>query len=810
MTEPRATIRTRTSRSATHRHRGMLLGTRRAAVLTAALALGAALFSGLPSGPDASAATASDPSAASSMVTFTAEGSASTVRANLRCDDRLVAVAALPGPERSQVTREAPASSAGLCHVQVETSSAAGSTEEIGIEVRSAQSTLERHVQHSDTGVARSKPFDRGEGDLTVHISTDQLGADDVGTGLRVMTFNIYLGGQLDANAQPGWAEENLRQLTEFVRSEDPDVLFLVETYGAGELIEQALNTDQPAGREFTGVQVTREDDFGANGDNLWLYTSLDVQEVYPPISGQNVSTFHFGGARLGLPDGGHVHAFSSWLHHQDSARTAANRAATETVLGQCRTDTDEQVIAVDEVNRAAMAHTILTDYLPEHVTDGGPVLIGGDFNTLSHLDWSELHSHAPGHEGLVLDWPVTAQFDNAGFIDTYRHVHPDVRRYPGRTMDTIHGYLYAPDRIDYLLARGEQVRILGSRTHTERMAGHRGQAMGEAYPFYSDHAAVVTDVVIAGSGPGFQRDVVEEPSREEQHWPDPPAGYEVPSGALSATASNAQATRPADNAVDGDPSTHWATEDGLAGSQELTVDLGESRELSALRYLPRVDSNFGMVLRGTLQASDDGTEFTDVADIAWDRYNRPEDIELDDLTTRYLRLQVDLSSGPMTAAAQIIPYQTSPPEQIDPPAGSVETIVAPGSHHDDCTPAYQETGPWISSNLAGHDGAPTRYSDEPGATAQWVPELHAQGRYEVAIWWPAHETTTTEATYAVTSTEGTAEVTIDPREQAGDWHSLGTWDFAEGTHGQLVLTVGSGYHRAAAVRFSPVDDLDR
>lgn len=759
--------------------------------------------------PPAASARADDTAKPSARVTFAlADTVAGPLRVSLRCGDRMVAQTILSSEQRPTASVPLRAGADRLCRVEINGTVPDGRTDELGIVVRSGDRVVERHLAYAPDGSTASKEFDRGSGDLAVDLTANAMPADEIGTGLRVMTFNIYLGGRLNARAEPGWDEQNRRELLEFVRAEDPDVLFLVETYGAGELIETALNEDQPAGREFTGVRITRDEDLGSNGDNLWLYSRLPVEEVYPPISGENVSTFNFGGARLRLPDGGPVHAFTSWLYHQDSARSAATRAAMENLLDVCRTDSDADVVGTDDVRRVEMARIIVEEYLPTYVTDDSPVLIGGDFNTMSHLDWDARFADAPGHEGLALDWPTTQLFSDAGFVDTFRHVHPDVRRYPGRTMDAVHGYLYAPDRIDFLLARGDDVRVLGSRTLTERMPAHRGSRLADSYPFYSDHAAVVTDLVIRGSGPGFEREVVVEPNREEERWPEPPAGYAVAASELTATADNALPERPADLAVDGDPRTHWATDEISSAPHRITVDLGKVRELTAVRYLPRFESNFGLVLRGVVQASVDGETYTDVAAVDWDRYNRPKDVGLGGRTARFLRLRIDHSSaGPMAAAAELIPYQTTPSKPSEPPEQSRAVIVAPTSLHSDCSPAYAETGTWITSNLAGHDGSPTRYSNEPGATATWSPELPADGEYEVDVWWPDHTTSTTSARYTIHGPSGSREIVVDPTEQMGQWRTVGTWPFAAGTDATVTLTVESGYHRAAAVRFRLVSD---
>ena len=64
----------------------------------------------------------------------------------------------------------------------------------------------------------------------------------------------------------------------------------------------------------------------------------------------------------------------------------------------------------------------------------GRIVMIGGDFNEPSHLDWTRETKDLYDHHGLIVPWTVTLALDNAGFVDTYRTVYPDVLKYPGFT----------------------------------------------------------------------------------------------------------------------------------------------------------------------------------------------------------------------------------------------------------------------------------------------------------------------------------------------------------------------------------------
>jgi Endonuclease/Exonuclease/phosphatase family len=211
--------------------------------------------------------------------------------------------------------------------------------------------------------------------------------------------------------------------------------------------------------------------------------------------------------------------------------------------MGLPRSYSDQQLVDSDATRRTGMATTLLETRLPEYVGRepeyaDAPVLVAGDFNTLSHLDWTSRYASAPGHAGLVLEWPASKLFTGAGFTDTYRWANPDAGRQPGRTWSPGSGFGHAPGRIDYVMAKGENVRVLGSYTRSRRLPQHRGSELDAAYPFYSDHSAVVTDLLIRGQGSGPERRYHADPlETRDPGWPAPPAGRPVPAAELTATA---------------------------------------------------------------------------------------------------------------------------------------------------------------------------------------------------------------------------------------------------------------------------------
>ena len=69
-----------------------------------------------------------------------------------------------------------------------------------------------------------------------------------------------------------------------------------------------------------------------------------------------------------------------------------------------------------------------------EDIKKGMTVILGGDFNEPSHLDWQENTRNLWDHNGAVINWDCSRMLTNAGFKDSYREKHPDPVSCPGFT----------------------------------------------------------------------------------------------------------------------------------------------------------------------------------------------------------------------------------------------------------------------------------------------------------------------------------------------------------------------------------------
>lgn len=92
----------------------------------------------------------------------------------------------------------------------------------------------------------------------------------------------------------------------------------------------------------------------------------------------------------------------------------------------------------------------------------GNIILLGGDFNEPSHLDWQKNTKDLWDHNGLVIRWDCSVLLSSAGFKDAFRVLYPNPVTHPGFSFPSdneavdVKKLAWAPDaderdRIDFI-----------------------------------------------------------------------------------------------------------------------------------------------------------------------------------------------------------------------------------------------------------------------------------------------------------------------------------------------------------------------
>lgn len=255
---------------------------------------------------------------------------------------------------------------------------------------------------------------------------------------LNLMTWNIWHGGRRRGK------EIGPQQVIDFIKDTGTDIVMMQETYGSGPLIADAL------------------------GYYFYLASAnLSVISKYP-IENTRIAYHELwsGITTIRLSESQKINLASIWLHYLPGWSSDARKPDA----------TPEKLIEGEEENRHKEIKVILAALENEiRNADKVPLIIGGDFNSPSHTEWTRETAH--WHNGLIVEWPVSREMMGAGFTDSFR----ELKSRPEYSSPTI-----SAERlswcIDYIYYKGKNLKAVDSEMHFR----YKG-----VWP--SDHPAVTT-----------------------------------------------------------------------------------------------------------------------------------------------------------------------------------------------------------------------------------------------------------------------------------------------------------------------------
>ena len=281
-------------------------------------------------------------------------------------------------------------------------------------------------------------------------------------TDVRVMAWNIWHGGREDGE------EVGPKRVIDVIKNSGADLVAMQETYGSGELIAKGLGFQfQPRG------------------------TNVSIHSRYPVIEDISVhKEFQCVGALIELPNKTRVAFYSIWLPYSAEIWLEGTRDTSkpETMLAACKASHQSLL------KMWAAIETRLSNDKYQDV----PIVIAGDFNSMSHLDYGEI---GWDQYDAVIKWPTSTVLTNQGFTDSYRACNPRIDRNADSTW-TPRFPSQHQDRIDFIYHRGARTRAVTVAPTTSRV-------IREHQPrFPSDHAALMSTLRIASQQPPDPDDV--------------------------------------------------------------------------------------------------------------------------------------------------------------------------------------------------------------------------------------------------------------------------------------------------------------
>ena len=259
---------------------------------------------------------------------------------------------------------------------------------------------------------------------------------------LSVMHLNVWMEAKVVENGFSAVVDEIVRV--------DPDIVMFSEAHSREDAfyIPALLDSLRAHGKEYYGEG-----------------SSLDVQMIskYPVVEQIPIWEEHNGVMRTALDvDGKKIIVYTGHLDytHYECYMPRGYSGTTWKKIDVPVTDVDSIMVANDLSHRDEAIRVVIEDAAKQKEADF--ILLGGDFNEPSHLDWGEATKDLWDHNGAVVPWTCSSLLYDAGFRDAYREKYPDPVTHPGFTFPSdnpakpVDKLTWAPDaderdRIDFI-----------------------------------------------------------------------------------------------------------------------------------------------------------------------------------------------------------------------------------------------------------------------------------------------------------------------------------------------------------------------
>lgn len=232
----------------------------------------------------------------------------------------------------------------------------------------------------------------------------------------KVLQFNIWQEGAVVKGGFDAIADEIVRSNADFV------TLSEVRNYHQTRFCDRIVEALQQRGQTYYSFYT---EDSGL----LSRYPITDSTTVYP-LNDDRGSMYkaitHIGDTEVAL--------YTAHLDYRNCAYYDARGYDGNTW------DEEPPVTNLDTLlwlNEQSVRDDAIACFLKEAKKDreaGRIVILGGDFNEPSHLDWTEATKEMRDHQGLVVPWHVSVMLEKDGFKDTYREIFPNPVTHPGLT----------------------------------------------------------------------------------------------------------------------------------------------------------------------------------------------------------------------------------------------------------------------------------------------------------------------------------------------------------------------------------------
>ena len=293
-----------------------------------------------------------------------------------------------------------------------------------------------------EVGVWSQKLSDKHFKEAYLSVKKERMeSVEEADKTIKIMTWNIWNGGKQQGKTV------GLDRIAQCIKENDASIVTLQEDLGSGEYLADKL-----------GYYFYRR---SHNLSLLSKYPLGNSFNIYRPIN--------TGGIEVLLNEEKKIVVCPIWLSFKPNIKG----------LLMNESSSNDTIISIEESTRGNEMTFILSELNQLHNEfSSATIVLAGDFNSGSHLDWTE--KNKANKYNKTLSFPATSKVEQEGFKDAFREVWPDETFNLGNTYSPIFKEGYK-DRIDFIFYNGDQLQAIDATVIDSTTAS-----------FPSDHAAVM------------------------------------------------------------------------------------------------------------------------------------------------------------------------------------------------------------------------------------------------------------------------------------------------------------------------------
>ena len=279
----------------------------------------------------------------------------------------------------------------------------------------------------------------------------------DIVKELTIVTFNVWQEGTSVPNG--------LEKVHNIIIATDPDVVCFVEVRNYKEqdwttkIVEALAKSGKKYYRGYVGGDVSfiskypledGKEIFGNSDKGTVVNFNLNVDGNSIVIAGAHLDYTYYAS---NLPRG-YNGGDPNWEMMDDGQGNPLPNIILDSVLKYNLKSTRDEAIA---------------SFISSVKSETRPIVLMGDFNEPSFLDWTEKTKNRYDHHGAIIPWHSTEKLYKQGFVDVYRTFYPDEITHPGFTWPSYahekESTSWAPladerDRVDYIFFKSSDIEI--------------------------------------------------------------------------------------------------------------------------------------------------------------------------------------------------------------------------------------------------------------------------------------------------------------------------------------------------------------